>query len=77
MANSCWMFQKPASYDAVKSDVVNGVRRLRELKVFEVSIVVAPMNELAVVTAVNLANRMWEQVKTFRTILAECRKSFA
>jgi len=50
---------------------------LRELKLFEVSIVVAPMNELAVVTAVNQANRMWEQVKTFRTILAECRKSFA
>jgi uncharacterized protein len=39
-------------YDLIKSDIVNGVRRLRELKLFEVSVVVVPMNELATVTAV-------------------------
>jgi HK97 family phage prohead protease len=37
-------------YDLIKSDIVNGVRR--ELKLFEVSVVVVPMNELATVTAV-------------------------
>jgi uncharacterized protein len=39
-------------YEAIKSDVVNGVRRLQELKLFEVSLVTVPMNELATVASV-------------------------
>src|SRR5262249_49597112 len=39
-------------YDAIKSDYKDGVRYLRELKLFEVSLVVMPMNELATVSAV-------------------------
>jgi hypothetical protein len=58
-------------------DVVKGVRSLRELKLFEVSIVVAPMNELAVVTAVKAEDGdMAEQVQLFRQVLTQCRKDF-
>ena len=43
-------------HDAVKSDFKDGVRYLRELKLYEVSLVVMPMNELATVTAVKSGN---------------------
>ncbi|MGH9503827.1 MAG: HK97 family phage prohead protease [Terriglobales bacterium] len=63
-------------YDAVKSDIVGGVRHLKELKLFEVSIVVVPMNEMATVTAVKSEDVLGEQVRLFRQVLAESRKAF-
>jgi uncharacterized protein len=64
-------------YDLIKSDVMNGVRRLRELKLFEVSVVVIPMNEQALITAVKAeGGDMAEQVERFWNALDECRRSF-
>jgi HK97 family phage prohead protease len=64
-------------YDAIKSDYKDGVRYLRELKLFEVSLVVMPMNELATVQTVKAQdpNLDWHLAK-FREVLAECRKSW-
>lgn len=42
-------------FRSVKDEVVSGVRRLKEVKLYEVSIVPFPMNEQAVVTAVKEA----------------------
>ena len=57
--------------------MVAGVRRLREVKLHEVSLVSVPMNELALVTAVKAEDAaLSEQVQLFRKVLAECRKSF-
>jgi HK97 family phage prohead protease len=39
-------------YQTIKDNFVNGVRELHELRVFEVSAVWAPMNEMATITAV-------------------------
>jgi hypothetical protein len=64
-------------YDAVKSDVVNGARRLLEVKLFEVSLVTVPMNELATVSAVK-ANEvdLTPQIQQFRELLATARKAW-
>lgn len=63
-------------YDAVKSDYKDGVRYLRELKLYEVSLVVLPMNEMATVTAVKSNDYLTEQIQKFAALLSECRKSF-
>jgi HK97 family phage prohead protease len=41
-------------YDTVKASVVDGVRQLNELRLWEGSIVTFPMNEMAMVTAVKM-----------------------
>lgn len=43
-------------YEAVKSQMVNGVRHLKEIRLYEGSVVTFPMNQLAAVTAVKAAN---------------------
>jgi HK97 family phage prohead protease len=64
-------------YDAVKSDFKDGVRYLRELKLFEVSLVVMPMNEMAIVTAVKAKDHeLEEQIRHFHILLQKCRRSF-
>ena len=64
-------------YDTIKSDVQNGVRYLRELKLFEVSLVVMPMNERATITAVkNNRPELAEQIKQFQALLSECKRQF-
>jgi len=63
-------------YDAVKSDYKDGVRYLRELKLFEVSLVVMPMNELATVTALKGNENLDAEIKAFQALLSECRKAF-
>jgi uncharacterized protein len=59
-------------YDSIRDTVSDGVRHLHELKLFEVSLVVFPMNESALVTAV----KSDDPVVNFRAILAECSKKF-
>jgi uncharacterized protein len=64
-------------YSHVKSVMVAGVRRLREVKLHEVSLVSVPMNELALVTAVKADDGdIAEQVQLFRQVLQQCRKDF-
>jgi uncharacterized protein len=64
-------------YDIVRSDVKDGVRRLLELKLYEVSLVTLPMNELATVSAVKSEDDNLEpQIRQFQQLLAECRKSW-
>jgi uncharacterized protein len=43
-------------YSSVRDEVQNGVRYLREIKLFEVSLCVFPMNEAATVTTVKAAD---------------------
>jgi uncharacterized protein len=59
-------------YDSIRDTVSNGVRHLHELKLFEVSLVVFPMNESALVTAM----KSDDPVVNFRATLAECSKKF-
>jgi HK97 family phage prohead protease len=64
-------------YDSVKSDIVNGARRLLEVKLFEVSLVTIPMNELATVSAVKSSDAdLGPQIRQFQELLIAARKSF-
>jgi HK97 family phage prohead protease len=65
--------QVSIGYDSIKSDHKDGVRYLRELKLFEVSLVSLPMNEMATVQTVkgngNLdahIRRLTEQIRHAR-----------
>jgi HK97 family phage prohead protease len=62
-------------YDAVKDRMVDGVRRLSEIKLWEVSLVTFPMNPTAQVTAVKGAEDLARDIQNFRALLAECRGS--
>jgi hypothetical protein len=63
-------------YDAIKADFKDGVRQLREVKLHEISIVVAPMNEQALITGVkSVEENIGGEIRAFRALLAECRKS--
>jgi HK97 family phage prohead protease len=59
-------------FDQVKSKVVDGVRRISELRLWEVSLVTFGANERALVTAV----KGGDQIQQFRALLAECKRSF-
>lgn len=60
-------------YDTVKSTMDGGIRKLSELKLWEISLTAFPMNPEAMITAVKgEAN----EITQFRRLLAECRKSF-
>ncbi len=61
-------------YDVVRDTVINGVRHLQELKLFEVSVVCFPMNEQATVTSLKTAAET--QIQSFRTTLRECKRTF-
>jgi HK97 family phage prohead protease len=58
-------------FDEVKAKMVNGVRRLSEVRLWEVSIVTFAANSQALVTDV----KSGDSIAQFRTILAECRRS--
>jgi Escherichia/Staphylococcus phage prohead protease len=64
-------------YDDVKSKVVNGVRRIGEMKLWEVSLVTFGMNPLAQVTGVKSLEDVGGEIRAFRELLCECRKGFA
>ena len=63
-------------YDDVKSKIVDGVRRLSEIKLWEISLVTFPMNPGAQITGVKTAEDFSAELRQFRTLLADCRKSF-
>jgi uncharacterized protein len=64
-------------FDTVRDVVSNGVRHLQELKLYEVSVVCFPMNEMAMVTSVKSEHDAdAEQIRSFRQTLRECIKSF-
>ena len=62
-------------YDIVSDAVVGGVRHLKELKLYEVSVCTFPMNELATVTAVKSEDVFADQVRMFRETLRAAEKS--
>ena len=64
-------------YDDVKSRIVEGVRRLSEMKLWEVSLVTFPMNPAAQVLGVKNLEDVGGEIRAFRVLLAECRKVFA
>ena len=61
-------------YNTVKDLVQNGVRHLQELKLYEVSIVTFPMNELATVSSVKSEDVIADQVRLFRETLRAAEK---
>jgi len=64
-------------YDSVKSDVKDGIRYLRELKLYEVSLVTIPMNELATVSAAKSNRPLAESsILELRELIRGCRKSW-
>src|SRR5437667_12845201 len=66
-------------YSGLKSRYASdGVRELLEVRLAEMSLTPVPANPLAAVTAVKSAEPdiREQQVKAFRAVLAECRKSF-
>jgi HK97 family phage prohead protease len=60
-------------YDTVKSVMDNGVRKLSELKLWEISLTAFPMNPEAMVTSVKSGA---DEITQFRRLLEDCRKSF-
>jgi hypothetical protein len=63
-------------YDDVKSKVVNGVRRLSELKLWEISLVTFPMNPDGQVTAVKSEEDFAREMRAFCDLLQKCRIGF-
>jgi HK97 family phage prohead protease len=59
-------------YDSVKDTVTSGIRHLHEVKLFEVSLVVFPMNEMAMVSSV----KSDDPVINFRQTLLACTRAF-
>jgi len=59
-------------YDSIRDTVTNGIRHLHEVKLFEVSLVVFPMNEMAMVSSV----KSDDPVINFRQTLAACTRAF-
>ena len=63
-------------YDAVKSQVVDGARRLLELKLYEVSLVTFPMNPMATVTSVKTDNNFNAEIFRLREMIRQCREGW-
>jgi HK97 family phage prohead protease len=59
-------------FETVKSKVVDGVRHLSELRLWEVSLVTFAANPQALVTGV----KSDDQIRAFRALLAECKRAF-
>ena len=65
-------------YDVVRSDVKSGARRLLELKLFEVSLVTLPMNELATVSSVKNNHPLAQSsILELQELIRDCRKSWS
>lgn len=62
-------------YDAIKAPVVKGVRHLKEIKLYEGSVVTFPMNEMALIAAVKKAKE--DKGADFDQSLAEIQLSDA
>ena len=60
-------------YDTVKSTMDGGIRKLSELKLWEISLTPFPMNPEAMITSV----KGEDQIRQFRQLLADCKGVFA
>jgi HK97 family phage prohead protease len=60
-------------YDTLKSKMVDGVRHLSELKLWEISLTPFPMNPDALITSV----KGEDEIRKFRALLADCKGVFA
>jgi HK97 family phage prohead protease len=60
-------------FDSVKAKMLNGVRHLSEVRLWEVSLVTLGANPAAIITGVKSEEA--DQVIRFRRVLAECFKS--
>jgi len=64
-------------YDTVKFNIKDGVRHLTELKLFEVSLVTIPMNELATVSAVKATRPLpASSIIELRDAIRSCREKW-
>jgi uncharacterized protein len=59
-------------FDVVRDTLANGIRHLHELKLYEVSVVTFPMNEMAMVSSA----KSDDPVANFRVTVAACRNRF-
>src|SRR3990172_976418 len=57
-------------FKAIKAPIENGIRHLKEIKLFEGSIVLFPMNELAEIISIKAAQKKLEGKADFNTELA-------
>lgn len=55
--------------------MVDGVRRISEMKLWEVSLVTFQMNQAALVNRVKRTDDVSKDIRSFRGVLAECSKS--
>jgi uncharacterized protein len=60
-------------YDTIQAKVVDGIRKLSELKLWEISLTAFPMNPEAMITSV----KGGDQIQQFRALLADCKGVFA
>jgi hypothetical protein len=60
-------------YDTIKSTMDGGIRKLSELKLWEISLTAFPMNPEATVLSVKSEA---DQIAQFRRLLAECKAQF-
>jgi uncharacterized protein len=65
-------------YDVIRSDMKDGSRRLLELKLFEVSLVTFPMNELATVSSVKTNHPLaLSSIIELQEAIRNCRKGWS
>lgn len=55
-------------YDTLLSDFVDGVRHLKELRLWEGSVVTFPMNEMATVTSIKMADEDDEELAALKQV---------
>jgi uncharacterized protein len=63
-------------YDTVKSDVQGGIRYLKELKLFEVSLVSIPMNEMATVQMVKGSSNLDAHIRQLADEIRNAREAW-
>lgn len=64
-------------FDSISDQIVNGVRRLKELRLWEISLVTFAANpEAQVMTVKSNPPELEWQIQKFREVLAECRRTF-
>jgi HK97 family phage prohead protease len=63
-------------YDVVRDEIRSGARHLKELKLYEVSLVTLPMNELATISVVKSREDLEPQIRQFQQLLAAARKAW-
>ena len=63
-------------YDSMKDRMVDGIRHLLEIKLYECSLCTFPMNPAAQITGVKSVEDFSAELRDFRELLFACHKSF-